>query len=129
MKNENLCSIFIFFLNLKMKNKNRQLIFNFHFSLNIEKWKIKICVQFLFFLNWKMTNENLCSILISEHRKTKTSHEEWTHIFSVSVVIIPTHLLCQMQANSSATEFLSTVSKFIKKKKILSLLVYVLHKT
>ena len=59
---------------------------------------------------------------------TKTSHEEWTHIFSVSIVIIPTHLLCQMQANSSGAEFLSTISKFIKRKKILSLLVHVLHK-
>ena len=43
---------------------------------------------------------------------TKTSHEEWTHIFSVSIVIIPTHLLCQMQANSSGPEFLSAISKF-----------------
>ena len=60
---------------------------------------------------------------------TKTSHEEWTHILSVSIVIIPTHLLCQMQANSSGIEFLSTISKFIKRKKILSSLVYVLHKT
>ena len=60
---------------------------------------------------------------------TKTSHEEWTHIFSVSIVIIPTHLLCQMQANSSGAEFLSTIFKFIKRKKILSLLVYVLLKT
>ena len=60
---------------------------------------------------------------------TKTSHEEWTHIFSVSIVIIPTHLLCQMQANSSGAEFLSTISKFIKRNIILSLLVYVLHKT
>ena len=46
---------------------------------------------------------------------TKTSHEEWTHIFSVSIVIIPTHLLCQMQANSSGAEFLSTISKFMKR--------------
>ena len=60
---------------------------------------------------------------------TKTSHEEWTHIFSVSFVIIPTHLLCQMQAHSSGAEFLSTISKFIKRENILSLLVYVLHKT
>ena len=43
--------------NLKMKNKNWQLIFNFNFSLNIEKWQMKICVQFLLFRNWKMTND------------------------------------------------------------------------
>ena len=35
MKNENLCSIFIFFKNEKMKNNNRKLIFNFHFSVNV----------------------------------------------------------------------------------------------
>ena len=43
---------------------------------------------------------------------TKYSHEEWTHIFSVSIVIIPTHLLCQMQASSSGAELLSAVFKF-----------------
>ena len=46
---------------------------------------------------------------------TKTSHEKWIHIFSVSIVIIPTRLLCQMQANSSGAGFLSTISKFIKR--------------
>ena len=35
--------------------------------------------------------------------------------FSVSIVIIPTRLLCQMQANSSGAEFLSTISKFMKR--------------
>ena len=38
-------------------------------------------------------------------------------------VITPTRLLCQMQANPSGAEFLSTISKFIKRKNILSLLV------
>ena len=52
---------------------------------------------------------------------TADSHENVagkvnTH-FSVSIVIIPTHLLCQMQANSSGAEFLSTISKFIKRNK------------
>ena len=41
--------------------------------------------------------------------------EKGTHIFSVSIVIIPTRLLCQMQANSSGAEFLSTISKFMKR--------------
>ena len=35
--------------------------------------------------------------------------------FSVSIVIIPTRSLCQMQANSSGAEFLSTISKFMKR--------------
>ena len=59
---------------------------------------------------------------------TKTSHEKWIHIFWVSIVITPTRLLCQMQANSSGAELLWTISKLIKKKKLLSLIVYVLHK-
>ena len=59
----------------------------------------------------------------------KRRMEKWIHIFSVSIMIIPARLLCQMQANSSGTEFLSTISKFIKRNIILSLLVYVLHKT
>ena len=50
---------------------------------------------------------------------TKTSDEKWIHICSVSVVIIPPCLLCQMQAKSSGAEFLSAISKFIKRKKIL----------
>ena len=35
--------------------------------------------------------------------------------FPVSIVIIPTRLLCQMQVNSSRAEFLSTMSKFMKR--------------
>ena len=34
---------------------------------------------------------------------------------SVSIVIIPTRLLCQMQANSSGAELLSTIPKFMKR--------------
>ena len=41
--------------------------------------------------------------------------EKGIQIFSVSIVIIPTRLLCQMQANSSGAEFLSTISKFMKR--------------
>ena len=41
--------------------------------------------------------------------------EKGIHIFSVAIVIIPTHLLCKMQANSSGAEFLSTLSKFMKR--------------
>ena len=41
--------------------------------------------------------------------------EKGIHMFSVSIVIIPTRLLCQMQAKSSGAEFLSTISKFMKR--------------
>ena len=37
------------------------------------------------------------------------------HIFSVSIVITPTRLLCQTQTNSSGAEVLSTISKFMKR--------------
>ena len=41
--------------------------------------------------------------------------EKRIHIFSVSIVIIPIRLRCKMQANSSGAEFLSTISKFMKR--------------
>ena len=41
--------------------------------------------------------------------------EKGIHIFSVSIVIISPRLLCQMQAKSSGAEFLSTISKFMKR--------------
>ena len=44
--------------------------------------------------------------------------ENGIHTFSVSIVIIPINsltLICQMQANSSGAEFLSTISKFMKR--------------
>ena len=41
--------------------------------------------------------------------------EKWVHIFLVSIVIILTRLLCQMQANCSGAEFQSTISKFMKR--------------
>ena len=49
-------------------------------------------------------------------------------VLSVLIAIIPTHLLCQMQANLPEVEFW-TISKFRNRNKISSLLVYVLHKT
>ena len=45
-------------------------------------------------------------------------------VFSVSIVIIPVALPVQIQANTSGAEFLSTISKFRKRKKILSLLCF-----
>ena len=62
-------------------------------------------------------------------RATKTSHDWVNSHFSISIVIIPTCLLYQKQANSSGPNFLSSISKFINRQKILSLLAYVLHKT
>ena len=41
--------------------------------------------------------------------------EKGIHTFSVSIVIIPTRLLCKMQANSCGAEFLSTISEFMKR--------------
>ena len=55
--------------------------------------------------------------------------EKWIHIFfSVSIVIIPTRLLCHMQANSCG--FLNFYQPYPSSTRewILSLLVYVLHK-
>ena len=41
--------------------------------------------------------------------------EKGIHIFLVFIVIISPRLLCQMQAKSSGAEFLSTISKFMKR--------------
>ena len=40
------------------------------------------------------------------------------------MVIIPTHLLCQMKANPPGDEFLGTIFKYSRRNKISSLLVY-----
>ena len=61
--------------------------------------------------------------------KMETSLKKWIRVLSITVAIIPTRFLCQMLANSSEAKFLKTISKFRKRKKISSDLVYVLHKT
>ena len=53
----------------------------------------------------------------------------WYHFLSIFIVIIPTHLLCQMLANSPGAELLRTISKFTERKIISSSLVHVFHKT
>ena len=45
-----------------------------------------------------------------------------------SIAIIPAYLVFQMYANPPGVHFLKTLSKFRKRKKSLSLLVYDLHK-
>ena len=59
---------------------------------------------------------------------TRTSLKKWICLLLVFV----THLLSQMQANPPGVEFLRTIWKFRKKKKIssfLGIIVYVLHNT
>ena len=45
-------------------------------------------------------------------RRRKHLLQSETRSFSISIAIIPTHLLCLIQANSSGVEFLRTMSKF-----------------
>ena len=61
----------------------------------------------------------------------KTSLKKWNRSFSFSIfiVIILSFLLCWMYTNSPGVEFLRTLSKLKKRKKILLLLVYILYKT
>ena len=59
----------------------------------------------------------------------RTSVKKRICVLSVLIEIIPTPLLCQMQASPPGVEFLRTISKCRKRNKISSLLVYVLHKT
>ena len=66
--------------------------------------------------------------LVDDGHATKTSLKKWIRVLLNSIAIIPVRLLCQMQANSSGAEFLRTVSKFRKRKKISSSPVNVLHK-
>ena len=55
--------------------------------------------------------------------------KKWIWVLSVFIAIIPTHLLRQKQASPPEAEFLGTISKFRKRHKISSLLLYLLHKT
>ena len=48
---------------------------------------------------------------------TRTSLKKWIYVLSVYIAIIPTHLLCQMQANPPGGEFLGTTFKFRKRNK------------
>ena len=59
----------------------------------------------------------------------RTSLKKWICVPSVFIVIIPTHLLCQMYANPPEAEFQVTISKLRKRNKISPSLVYVLHET
>ena len=67
--------------------------------------------------------------LLTDAMATRTSLKKRICLLSVYIAIIPTHLLCQTQANPPEVEFQGTMYKFRKRKKIPSLLVYVLHKT
>ena len=58
----------------------------------------------------------------------KQHHLKQICIFSAFTMIIPTDLLCQMKANTPEVEFQGAISKFRKRSKISSLLLYVLHK-
>ena len=86
---------------LKALSKNTSLSLQQVFTLE----SVKSCVNIREFL---------------KDTTTAASHENvaWKSeltFFSVSVVIIPIRLLCHMQVNSSEAEFLSAISKFMKR--------------
>ena len=74
-------------------------------------------------LNW-LKDRDISSLAIVFLQKRRLKSE-----FAFFHPLIPTRLLCQMQANSSGAEFLRTISMFRKGKKTLPSLVHVLHKT
>ena len=49
---------------------------------------------------------------------TKTSLKKWICVRSISITITPTHLLCQMEANSFWAKFLRTIFKVRNRRKI-----------
>ena len=57
---------------------------------------------------------------------TRTSLKKSICVLSVFMAIIPTHLLCQLEANPPKAEFQGTIFKLRERNKISSLLVYVL---
>ena len=81
------------------------------------------------FFSWIHTRRLLGTLRSSDATATRTSLKKWIWVLAVFIAIIPTYLLCQMKENPSGTEFLGTISKFRKRNKISSLLLYVLHKT
>ena len=70
-------------------------------------YKIPFWFQNIYFLL-----ENYIKTLFQKYKLQLTTG---IPIFSVFMVIIPTRLLCQMQVNSSGAEYLSTISKFMKR--------------
>ena len=83
---------------------------------------------------WNKKCANVVKRLIGTLRSNdatsaRTSLKKWICVPSVFIAIIPTHLLCQLYANPPGIEILGPISKFRKRNKISSLLVYVLYKT
>ena len=46
---------------------------------------------------------------------TRTPLKKWICVLSVFIAIVPTHWLCQIQANPTGAEFLGTIFKFRKR--------------
>ena len=60
---------------------------------------------------WNLTNRTTTATA------SKTSLKKWICVLLISIAITPTHLLCQIQANSFWAEFLRIIFKFRKRKK------------
>ena len=63
-----------------------------------------------------------------EAMAAKTPLKKWIYVLSAFIAIIPTHFLYQKYANLPGVELLGSLSKFQKRNKFWSLLVYVLNK-
>ena len=85
--------------------------------------KLNGCQQRLLFARqltqWK------CSLCSQGTMAAKMLRRIWIRVLSIVIVVIPTGLLCQMQAKSLGVKFLWITSKFRKRKIILSLLGHI----
>ena len=101
---------------MHQRNARNQETFSLN-SIQFSLESVTSCVNIREFLKETTTTDN--------HTKTSHGKGKSIHIFSVSIIIIPTRLLCQMQANLNFYQpYQSSWREWI-----LSLLVYVLHKT
>ena len=79
-----------------------------------QKYKLRLITGISHVLRKYIYREFLKDTTMADSHKNVAWKSELI-FFSVSIMIIPTRLLCQMQANSSGAEFLSSVSKFMNK--------------
>ena len=85
--------------------------------------KLNGCWQRLLFA--RQLTQRKCSLCSQGTMVVKMSLRTWIFVISIVIVVIPTGLLCQMQAKSLGVKFPWIICKFRKRKIISLLLVHV----
>ena len=87
----------------------------FHYSFLYWLCDSQTCLSVNHWHSIRDSESKSSTLRSNDATSTRTPLKKWICVLSVFIAIVPTHWLCQIQANPTGAEFLGTIFKFRKR--------------